>query len=240
METASGTSSWPKNACTKHRILGGFFCWLVALGMPRKLADTAADQAKNNVAFMAYFLQGKIDKCLELLCATGRYPEAAFFARTYIPSRISEVVQAWKENLGKISKKAAEALADPAQYENLFVGLKDTFKAEEYLKTVKKPYPSTAYGSVTNNSERNVLEEIKQVIEGGTFSEATIDASGDAAEEQASAPAEETPAAAAPAKSATPPSEDNLDLDLDDLNLDDDVDLDTGDVNLDEDDEDFF
>ena len=69
--------------------------------------------------------------------------------------------------------------------------------------------------------------------------QAAIDASGDAAtEEQASsAPAEETSADAAPAKSATPPPEDDLDLDLDDLNLDDDVDLD---VNLDEDDEDFL
>ena len=59
------------------------------------------------------------------------------------------MVQAWKENLGKISKKAAEALADPTQYENLFVGLKDAFKAEEYLKTVNQAHPSTAYGSVT-------------------------------------------------------------------------------------------
>lgn len=30
-------------------------------------------------------------RCVDLLVAAGRVPEAAFFARTYLPSRISEV-----------------------------------------------------------------------------------------------------------------------------------------------------
>ena len=50
----------------------------------------------------------------------GRVPEAAFMARTYSPSRVSEIVQLWKSDLGKINKKAAEALADPAEFANLF------------------------------------------------------------------------------------------------------------------------
>lgn len=31
----------------------------------------------------------RLDECLELLVNTGRMPEAAFFARTYLPSQIS-------------------------------------------------------------------------------------------------------------------------------------------------------
>ena len=31
----------------------------------------------------------RLEECLELLINTGRIPEAAFFARTYLPSQIS-------------------------------------------------------------------------------------------------------------------------------------------------------
>ena len=61
-----------------------------------------------------------MDECITLLCDTGRIPEAAFMARTYAPSRVSEVVAMWKADLSKVNKKAAEALADPSEYKNLF------------------------------------------------------------------------------------------------------------------------
>jgi coatomer subunit beta' len=60
-------------------------------------------------------------------------PEAAFFARTYLPSKISHVVKLWKEELKKTNEKAAQALADPTEYENLFQGYTDSLKAEQYL-----------------------------------------------------------------------------------------------------------
>ena len=65
----------------------------------------------------------------------------------------------WKESLGKVNRKAAEALADPTQYENLFVGLKEAFKGEQYLKTVKKTYPASAYPDVPvrNLSAKDLL-----------------------------------------------------------------------------------
>ena len=31
----------------------------------------------------------RIDECLEVLIGTGRLPEAAFFARTYLPDQVS-------------------------------------------------------------------------------------------------------------------------------------------------------
>ena len=40
---------------------------------------------------VARFLLGDLDGCVDLLVDSGRIPEAAFFARTYLPSRISEV-----------------------------------------------------------------------------------------------------------------------------------------------------
>ncbi len=48
-----------------------------------------------------------------------------------MPSRISEVVQLWRKDLAKINPKAAESLADPAQYPNLFPDLELALEAEK-------------------------------------------------------------------------------------------------------------
>lgn len=46
----------------------------------------------------------------------------------------SRVVKLWKESLSKVNQKAADALADPTQYSNLFPGLQQALLAEQYLK----------------------------------------------------------------------------------------------------------
>lgn len=60
------------------------------------------------VAFfnMSSFLH-RLDQCLELLIRTNRLPEAAFLARTYLPSQVSRVVKLWRENLAKINQKVS-------------------------------------------------------------------------------------------------------------------------------------
>lgn len=55
------------------------------------LVSAAQDQGKHNVQFLAAFLLGRLSDCVDLLISSGRIPEAAFFARTYLPSRVSEV-----------------------------------------------------------------------------------------------------------------------------------------------------
>uniref|UniRef100_A0A8C7GWT4 Beta'-coat protein n=1 Tax=Oncorhynchus kisutch TaxID=8019 RepID=A0A8C7GWT4_ONCKI len=103
------------------------------------LLATASGNAngKTNVAFLTYFLQGKLDNCLELLIKTNRLPEAAFLARTYLPSHVSRVVKLWKESLGKVNQKEADALANPTYYSNLFPGLQEAFLAEDYPRQVE-------------------------------------------------------------------------------------------------------
>ncbi|NWU71190.1 COPB2 protein, partial [Pterocles burchelli] len=152
--------------CLHHaQDYGGLLLLATASGnanMVNKLAEGAEKDGKNNVAFMSYFLQGKLDSCLELLIKTGRLPEAAFLARTYLPSQVSRVVKLWRENLSKVNQKAAESLADPTEYENLFPGLKEAFVAEEYVKQSLADLRSAReYPLVTPNEERNLLEEAK-------------------------------------------------------------------------------
>ena len=73
----------------------------------------------------------RLEECLELLCKSNRLPEAAFLARTYLPSEVSRIVKLWKDDLSQTNKKAADSLADPTQYENLFPDLQEAIKAEK-------------------------------------------------------------------------------------------------------------
>lgn len=139
-------------------------------GMMEKLGELAEKSGQNNVAFLSNFVLGNTEKCLDILINTGRLPEAAFLARTYLPSQVSRVVQLWRESLSKVNKKAAESLADPTEYENLFPGLKEAFRAEQYLRSQKqKPIPAHLYPKVPGNHERNPIEEMQQAEEKGHF-----------------------------------------------------------------------
>lgn len=118
-------------------------------GMIRSLGDSSIAQGKHNISFLSMFLLGDLDGCLEILINTNRIPEAAFFARTYIPSKISYVVQQWRNELAKVNEKAGQSLADPEQYENLFPGLHETLKAEQFLLKEKTVVPAKAAKSVS-------------------------------------------------------------------------------------------
>lgn len=60
------------------------------------------------------------------------------------------VVKLWRENLSKVNQKAAESLADPTEYENLFPGLKEAFVVEEWVKeTHADLWPAKQYPLVT-------------------------------------------------------------------------------------------
>ncbi|NWU18283.1 COPB2 protein, partial [Cephalopterus ornatus] len=199
-------------------------------GMVNKLAEGAEKDGKNNVAFMSYFLQGKLDSCLELLIKTGRLPEAAFLARTYLPSQVSRVVKLWRENLSKVNQKAAESLADPTEYENLFPGLKEAFVAEEYVKqSLADLRPAKEYPLVTPNEERNLLEEAKG------FEPSGVMVSQKKAEEPVPSPKQEVMKTVLQNSDILPTRDQKTLLDLeDDLDNLDLEDIDTTDINLDE------
>lgn len=66
-------------------------------------------------------------------------------SRTYMPSEISRVVGLWKEAAGE---KIAQTLADPTQYDNLFPGIKDAMKAQQYMEKETRPIPAASTSSV--------------------------------------------------------------------------------------------
>lgn len=115
-----------------------------------RLAAMAGEADKHNIAFTCNLLLGKLETCLEVLIKTERLPEAAFFARTYMPSQVSRIVQLWKATLSKVSDKAGQALADPKEYENLFPGFAQALKTEQFVRQQKMvpaaQYPNTKVG----------------------------------------------------------------------------------------------
>lgn len=137
--------------------------------MVQRLGDDAIGAGMNNVAFLTRFLSGDLNACLEILINTNRIPEAAFFARTYLPSQISRVVQLWKISLSQVNAKASQSLADPAQYENLFPGLMDALKTEQFLDQRRQRLPASAYTTVPSNWERRPVDEMHLAEEQDQF-----------------------------------------------------------------------
>lgn len=230
-------------------------------GMIKKLGESSVENGKNNVGFLSYFLLGDLEKCLDILIQSDRLPEAAFFTRTYLPSKISQVVELWRESLSKVSEKAGQSLAGPDQYENLFPNLADALKTEQYLVAERqKKLPAAAFPHLPQNHERTAIEEMKAAEASGKFhyvpavnleeqdeNETFLEAEGSPIEsartpvniQSSSLPPQfgkiepQREIQKPPPQRIPPDDDDELELDLDNLQIDENID--TSDINLDED-----
>ena len=102
-----------------------------------ELAEQASDKGRHNIAFVCKLMTGDVDGCIDMLEKSGRLPEAAFFARTYRPSRVTEMVKKWQTDLAKVNPKAAEALANPDEFPNLFPGFQEALEEEGKTQTTR-------------------------------------------------------------------------------------------------------
>ena len=101
--TSTGHAQVRKSATILRQHCG--HCLIHAFGLPQgieRLAALAKKKGKLNIAFVCSLLRGQPEACLDLLVSSGRAPEAAFLARTYTPSRMSEMVGLWKEQLRQV------------------------------------------------------------------------------------------------------------------------------------------
>lgn len=128
----------------------------------QKLAESTTQEGKLNVAFMCFFLLGDVCKCIDVLCDSGRVPEAAFFARTYAPSEMSRVVGLWKDGLGKVNERVADAIADPGELPNLFQDLEYALSVESELKKHNSHnIPASQYNDHKQDTTRDLIAEWK-------------------------------------------------------------------------------
>lgn len=129
-----------------------------------KLASLAREQGKNNVAFICLFLLGKLEDCLQLLIASNRIPEAALMARSYLPSKVSEIVAIWRNDLSKVNPRAAESLADPADYPNLFEDWQIALEVESSLRQKRDLFPpASEYINFAEKANINLIESFRSM-----------------------------------------------------------------------------
>ncbi|XP_051197725.1 coatomer subunit beta'-1 isoform X3 [Lolium perenne] len=150
-----------------------------------KLASLAKEHGKNNVAFLCLFMLGKLENCIQLLVDSNRIPEAALMARSYLPSKVSEIVALWRKDLIKVNPKAADSLADPAEYPNLFEDWQVALTVEQNVAAQRGHYPSAdEYLNYAEKSDSTLVEAFKrmQVIEDEEEVDA-LDESGEPDEE---------------------------------------------------------
>lgn len=84
----------------------------------KELVELAINDGQYNVAFNAALLTNQKEKCVDILLNGKQYSEAALFARSYCPSKTSECVKLWKQNIE--NSKVADSLADPEEFPNMF------------------------------------------------------------------------------------------------------------------------
>ncbi|CAF1019776.1 unnamed protein product [Adineta ricciae] len=172
--TKQGEMKLVQECLTRAQSYGSLIL-LASASSDKQLMETIGDKSRQNgqfnIAFLSKFVLGKLDDCLNILIENQRLPEAAFFARTYLPSQINRVVGLWREKLKQMNmERAANSLANPTDYENLFPGLVDTYKTEQFLQQQKQRVPASSYASMTSNWERNPIDEMKLAEENGQFS----------------------------------------------------------------------
>ncbi|KAK8727259.1 hypothetical protein OTU49_009782 [Cherax quadricarinatus] len=139
---------------------------------------------------------------------------------------MSRVVGLWKEAAGE---KIGQSLADPAQYDNLFPGLKDAVKTQHFLEKQSHPIPAAAAASVPGNHDRNPMEEMHAAEAAGTFLYATQEEDS----EFVDAPQQPPPLSASARVTIDQAQlERELELDLEKVRIEDNVD--PNDLNLDE------
>lgn len=161
-------------SCFKEaKDLGALFLVHTACGDAVELRSTAL-QAKEtgiaNVAVLCYLLLGELESALQVLIAANRLPEAAFFARCYCPSQLSEAVKLWKGDLANVNQAVADSLADPGSYKDLFPDFDLLVSAENAFKQrrQKAPTPASKYAEEKAFlDEINVVDKIKELQPAG-------------------------------------------------------------------------
>ncbi|KAL1551322.1 coatomer subunit beta'-1-like [Salvia divinorum] len=129
-----------------------------------ELASLAKEHGKNNVSFLCLFMLGKLEDCLQLLIDSNRIPEAALMARSYLPSKVSEIVSLWRKDLSKINLKAAESLADPEEYPNMFDDWQIAFAVEAKAAETRGKYPpASEYVQNADRSTASLVETFRSM-----------------------------------------------------------------------------
>lgn len=135
------------------------------------LSKNAANSHRMNVAFLASFVAGDLEKCLDLLVDSDRIAEAAVFARTYLPSRTAPIVDLWRKEVRKKGNiRVADALADPVSHPHLFPGLEQSIAGEKGMaehSAKRRTQPASDYLEYKYEVGLDYTEVLGQAVANG-------------------------------------------------------------------------
>eukprot|EP01130_Rhizamoeba_saxonica_P017463 TRINITY_DN8476_c0_g1_i1.p1 TRINITY_DN8476_c0_g1~~TRINITY_DN8476_c0_g1_i1.p1 ORF type:complete len:927 (+),score=232.91 TRINITY_DN8476_c0_g1_i1:281-3061(+) len=133
-----------------------------------KLAQESIKLARYNIAFDCLFVLGQVNAALDILIKSERYTEAAYFAQSYVPSRVNELISIWKSSIARGNVKAAELIADPERFPNLFPDQELLLEVESKMRPID-PTPlelldSTEYPTLNvDRRKQDLINQYNQI-----------------------------------------------------------------------------
>lgn len=90
----------------------------------KDILKISSQEDSPNIEFIAHYLMGNLDGCIETMVKTKCYPQAALMARSCKNVDLTcKLVDQWKNHLKSISVSAAESIAHPREHPHLFPDL---------------------------------------------------------------------------------------------------------------------
>ena len=102
-----GEFNFAEKAMKEAKDWNGLLLYYSSIQNRKKLKIFATEAKKEgifNVAFSSFFQLNNYQECLNILLDSRRYPEAAVFARTYIPSKLNDVIELWNKQIEEEDK----------------------------------------------------------------------------------------------------------------------------------------
>lgn len=127
----------------------------------RKVAQMALKDKKYNIAYQCYFSLAMPRECYEILVEADRIPEAAMFARAYLPSKLTDVMKLWKEKTKDKPYVPKDLSDDPEHMSTLDLAIRIESALVEYYSEEKAP------ASEFDSAYENHFKEISQQIDEG-------------------------------------------------------------------------
>ncbi|KAB1206049.1 Coatomer subunit beta'-2 [Morella rubra] len=81
-------------------------------------------------------------------------------ARSYLPSKVSEIVAIWRKDLHKVNPKATKSLANPEEYPNLFEDWQVALSVESRVVEMRGVYVPV-YANHADRSHHTLVEAFR-------------------------------------------------------------------------------
>jgi len=129
----------------------------------KEFADEAKQAGMFNVAFSSYFQLNDYNNCLTILIDSRRFPEAATFARTYIPSKVDEIIELWNKQIEEEDKnnRTTMKIISPINEENKQNLIMSEDLCKEFYSGLNEEKNKLTQDNINNFQEFDFLKESK-------------------------------------------------------------------------------